>query len=745
MSSRKIALYAAIASAILALIGGINEFIGYFEKIGLLTVGVSLISGVSIMLFLPRYLNRGSGDRQPSRLLRSVTALAGVVIILLGTLPYLINLYLAFHYEGLAKDATLHNYASKSYLYWTKAQKKFSLLDFKKKEMESNLFLAQSNFQLGNSKEAKSLLQEITKSGMQDESSQALLYLVSGNISKLQGDYAEAELNYQRAMSVIEPASNDEGILLLNYGMLNYQKGPNYQAKAFEMTNKAADIFRNHQKRIGETQALLNLAYFNDNKPEKARTLLTQALTKAAGERDMEALIFLNFGVLEKRAGKLEKAKQYYDRARSAYTSMADIDGQANVEFQMAYLEAARANYASALQYLKQAGAFMDNITKSEGITNYAIVAKIYSAKAYMLNETGSYTETEAMYTKALGIYDEHPDVFEEIKTRLNFAAYYQNQGDNVNARKIMSPIEQFVFTELSSSPNQYVTIILNNLGKMYKDNGDLVQAKQFINKSLDMARSIGDRQLEAEALQNLSVIEGYNNAASSANVDTALAIHEQFDNRSARIATIRDIYLRRGHLMTIVHLYDTVDMLLSEANDPRVSRDTKRDILLSIQPGDVSDKSLKSYRDKLLAIKTDPDIVRFKVNNGRCNLSLAMVYARLSDLPSLRSHLEVAEANAASIAYPTNLLYYAKLAFLRFQVSDTSRAIDWLIRRLELTGDQRSSEVLSTLRTTRSVWGTLTREQRAGYLERIKALRNAGFDATSKSYFDEFIALSEK
>jgi len=744
-----VSLITLLATSCLSILGGINEIFGFFTKVGFITVVVSLITGIVVLLYFPALIKITYRNKRFFYGLQAKTIgwVLGLLIILLGTIPFGWQYLNAWQYAKKGKEAIIEGSGVKSNMNWAKAADLYERMGLETKALQAKVFLAQSYYMIGDSKTAKTILASIDPSTDKDNQLQGLIYIVRSNIAKSQGDLPGAELDLQRAQELVEPGSIDQAAALLNYSLLLENKGPSYNKAVLENINKAKAIFIKQDYPKGVIISLLNLAAFYQYEPAIVKPYLDSAnkLIQHGIYPDMEALIYADYGLLFKNQGNPTKALQFYQTALNKYASISDIAGQAEVENQIAYVQIAMSANANALQSVKQSKVYVQLLVKSEGIVNNLALAKIYRNQAGILNDLGETEEAEKQYNEALKVYDDSPDIMEEIQTRLAFASFYQNHTQNAKAQQILNTIEGLFVSDFNNIKHAYLVIAYNNLGKMYHDNGDLVKGKEYLDKSLRMAEDINDQFLIAQAMENQNIVNANLGNQDVAQLNAAKKIFHNFSNISEETIASLNGYLQNGGTMSKQQLADTTDYFIKQTDNPQMSVSAKNQVLLGLQVEDISNNSITLYQNKLRLLVQSLSPKNTPADYGRCNLSLALIEQRLGNMNNVLQYLKPADSLSSFITYPKCLLYLKKVGFLRFSLRNWDAGTDQLFKCIDISMNKpiaiASKEISDDLNIVGNCWNYITAEKRKSYVSKVQALKANSPNNELTIIYDHFLA----
>ncbi len=745
---RNLSLAVLIAGSTLSIMGGANQIIGYFS-IGIPAVIVSLVSGLIIVIYLPKLIESNYKETIKIGGLSTpkAAAILGAIITLAGVGPYVGQFLVAKKCEENGRTAIIEGSGIKANFYWQKATKKYAQLGFDEKSREAKVFLAQSYYMLGDTKTAKSLLKEVDTLGEPTKELMVIALIVRSNIAKSQGDLTRAELDLEQAKELVLHGTLDEATIYLNYALLLEKKGPAYNIAVVTSIQKAQSIFADIHYDKGIIISQLNLASFFQYDSGKVRAYLDTAsiYIRRGNFTDLESLLYSDYALLYKNDGDVIHAEKYYNLALQKSIATSDISGQASILIQLAFLAISKSDNAQALQYLKQSKAFTDLLSKSEDIVNNLELGKLYLAQAGIFDALNNVADAEAKYQSALKIFDDNTDVLGEIEARLSFAAFYQNHSQSVKAQTILDNIEGLLLKDFSQVRHQYVVILYNNLGKMYKDAGNLQKALEYTSKSLEMARAIGDKLLEAQAMENLSILNSINGTAGAISIDTAQKIFGQYHNGSEQSIASLNVYLQQAGTWTLKQVNDTTDRLIDKTDDPFVSPSVKNQLLLGIQVDDVSNKSVIKLRTKLMQLLPTLNKSIVVKDYGRCNLSLALIANRLGNVDDVRKYLIPADSASSSLPYPNSILYLKKIGLLKFQTNDYNGSVSQFFKCIDISIDKPLAmslpEVKGDLRIIFTCWKKLDKDQQCVFRNKVKQLSINSPAPDLNQAFEQFLS----
>jgi tetratricopeptide (TPR) repeat protein len=273
-----------------------------------------------------------------------------------------------------------------------------------------------------------------------------------GLVLAKEGNYAEAEPLYQRALAIAE-----KGL------------GPNHPAVATKLNNLA-------------------LLYYSQGKYAEAEPLYKRALAideKALGPNHPDVATNLNnLALLFKSQGKYTEAEPLYQRAlaideKALGPYHPDVATAVN---NLAGLYWSQGKYAEAEQLYQRALAIAE---KALG-PDHPDVARNLNNLAALYDAQGEYAEAEPLYKRALAIDEKvlgpnHPDMASMLN---NLAEFYRAQGKYAEAEPLYK--RALAINEKALGPyHPDVASILNNLAKLFNSQGKYTEAEPLYKRAL--------------------------------------------------------------------------------------------------------------------------------------------------------------------------------------------------------------------------------------------------------------------
>lgn len=728
---------------ILSALSGLNNLFGFFSTISLSTAILSGLLAIIVTTYFPSLLrNRWpEGETPPKKSFLIVGAiLLGTAIFSLGVGPFLFKWKTAtqaknsgaelldFHQYGLAQ-ARLQRAA----LY-------FEDIGLSKQATNAYLDLIQAYVGIGEYTGAEELIDQLEKSGKLDDHMSGKLHAIRGMIAYQQGDFEQAEREYQLARQTITPETSAYASLLQNQAVLWSDKGISFRGRVLENFEKAREIYRELGDEIGLANISINEGNLFKNEPVKARSYYEQARVEIANVQNPFLLgtIELNIGVTYRKEGALDQAEEAYHNARVKFEDVADLLGQSEVELNLAVLEQARGNIELARQHLNSSEAYLRNVDREIEQIPPRRQAQILTFQADIYDLFGESEKAEILYEEALSIYENHPAPLQEAGTLVNYAGLLARLNKGEKARELSERAREIAEGYADEGPNQILSVIYNNLGRTYQDIGENDVALSYYEKSRDVSQALGDRLQYAQAVENIGVIYSFLGDSLQAikNFEEALAIYSEYENRDREVQTLFNLYS-----ISDLSASENVSKILTLLQEHNIDREVEANVLFGIQVQDITETlELISYRERLWQLRQFYTENNEPIGLGRSNQKLASVEQKLGNFDEMVRYAREAEKYVAEIPLPLRFTVHTDLGFFLLE-DNLEDALNHFYKAFELAENygvyqQRPLAILLNLYIT-----FYAQEIDCGsHLDRAKiTVRNTG-DAEIRSQFQGII-----
>lgn len=218
-----------------------------------------------------------------------------------------------------------------------------------------------------------------------------------------------------------------------------------------------------------------------------------------------EANSYMNTGNANIVLGNYKKATSYFEKAKTAYLKLLDIDpenkdfknGLARSYASIGVIYSQESNYYAALENYEQALKFYQEIDKK------ASISKAYNNIGVVYKSQGNHRKALEYFKKALEI-EEQTGAQTVPVTLTNLGAIYFEQNKLGTALKYYQKAERL----FKNSENLRGYALLNNyLGAYYEKSNNITEAITYYNKALVQYESIQNKFGASLALYNLGLL----------------------------------------------------------------------------------------------------------------------------------------------------------------------------------------------------------------------------------------------
>jgi len=215
--------------------------------------------------------------------------------------------------------------------------------------------------------------------------------------------------------------------------------------------------------------------------------------------KESEAVLLNEIGVLFRKMGEFDKALDYHQKALILFTELEDKMGEAYCYANIASVNGDMGYYELALEYaLRSLELKVELGDEGQIAYTYRIIASIY-------HESGRYDEALPYYEKSLEYYQNVGNLTEQANVFLNKAILItslQNEFKNEDVRNIFIKAQQIY--EKSGS-NYGVASVYFHRGEWEGRIGNNAVAEQCLLRSLEICEKINARSLKYDVVLELS------------------------------------------------------------------------------------------------------------------------------------------------------------------------------------------------------------------------------------------------
>lgn len=225
--------------------------------------------------------------------------------------------------------------------------------------------------------------------------------------------------------------------------------------------------------------------------------LMLLPLDKWQPERSQEARIYSNLGVTYRVLGRMERAREYLEKALAILRQDGNRAGEGRVLNDLGRVfaeignrERARGDYEQALRIYQEQG---DSKGEGSALNNLG----------WVYITLGQNKQAQQYYEQALSIFREIGDRLGEAETLNNLGRVYEDLGQRERAQEYYG---QALGIFRDEQDRQGEAWSLNNLGKVYRKLGQYDEALKYLEGALHIRREI-DRKGEGRTLKNLGTV----------------------------------------------------------------------------------------------------------------------------------------------------------------------------------------------------------------------------------------------
>lgn len=274
----------------------------------------------------------------------------------------------------------------------------------------------------------------------------------------------EKQVEYAIRALILSEEMSDEGNLI----------------KSLTLLSDAYYKLNNYNKSIEYSTRLFNIYQTKNNEIEAGEALQMIARNYYSGSNYIES-------------------KDYYERALDIFKKNQHFEGIATTLHEMASILGHWGEYDEALNKNQEALRFWEEINDKVGI------ASAYNGIGRIYEELGDNDNAFDYYRRSLNIYQELDKSSEIVTTTLHL-------GDIYLKRKLHDKALEYYFRaeligkEISNN-NKVNANILGSIGEAYNDKGDYLKALDYIQKSANILKGMGDKMMLSKSYTQLGLI----------------------------------------------------------------------------------------------------------------------------------------------------------------------------------------------------------------------------------------------
>ncbi|TVU55421.1 MAG: CHAT domain-containing protein [Arthrospira sp. PLM2.Bin9] len=339
---------------------------------------------------------------------------------------------------------------------------------------------------------------------------------------------------------------------------------------------------------------------------------------RVEGDRQLEALILNDIGVVYRNLGNYPQAGHFLNEALTIRQNLNDRQGISQTLINLGALSSSQANYPQAINFYEQALAVLPAEESYGSAVIFNNMGQIYRA-------LGQPQKALIYFQQAGAIFAQEDDDFAVGITLANMGAVYHAMGDYSQALEFYGK-GLAIASEIGDAVGVGQTLL--NMGAAYEKLANYSQALQLYNQGLEIMRAIGEEDAQSQALNNIGSVHRLMGDYSQAIefYDRALEIRRNLRNTAGIAVTLNNkgvALFEAGKIAEATQtLYAAIDAL--ESLRPGLSDANKVSIF---------DKYRSSYSilQKALISENKPEIALEIAERGRARAFLELIAQQLS------------------------------------------------------------------------------------------------------------------
>jgi len=314
--------------------------------------------------------------------------------------------------------------------------------------------------------------------------------------SKMFSDPSLSQSYTDTAISFNSFSKHPGPIASINYvkGTLAHRNKKNDEA--FEYLHLAREAYRSlgNKKQEQATEYRLGSVHLDDGNSTKANYCFNKALQLAESLQD--SLLIANslnaLGVIQRRAGDMESAKPYYQRALDIYKAKQNIEGQSTCIMNLAIIAKTLKDYDTAITLYDEALSLKPN--------NDRLKAYIYGNLSSVYNAKKDFTKSINYAEKALALRRKTSNNTELFNSLISLSINYYKINSLSDARRYIEEAKTYV-GENYNSLYQLTKTEADIIGK----EGNFKEAFKLLEKSYEYKDSVYHIE-KAEQIDKLNI-----------------------------------------------------------------------------------------------------------------------------------------------------------------------------------------------------------------------------------------------
>ena len=377
----------------------------------------------------------------------------------------------------------------------------------------------------------------------------------------------------------------------------NYDKAFTYSRKAIELADKGGS-----KNLAGESQLLVGdlSAKINNHADALNYYLLSLISFESLTKKDKIAESSLRLSALYSKLNNPQKTIDYGTRSLGIYEAQKYEQGQ-----------------MQALDFLGDAYIRMQNWTKAE--ENYQKLLSLqeksnspqapntYGKLSFIAKNNNQIEKAITYAEKKYARLKTQNESFQAAQVANNLGFLYRKQGDNNKAIQYFNEALG-IFKQLTAETKKENAVILNNIGVTYSNLGDYKKARNYFTDAQKVSEKENNAPRMVESYNYLAAIDyiGANNDQALANAQKALEIGEPAQAYEELIETyqiLSEIYARENDFKKsneVLRKQQDLKAMLEKAEQEQIEKDRQAQLNLLKQENDiVSDANEKERQEQ--------------------------------------------------------------------------------------------------------------------------------------------------
>ncbi|HUR96750.1 MAG TPA: tetratricopeptide repeat protein [Pyrinomonadaceae bacterium] len=266
----------------------------------------------------------------------------------------------------------------------------------------------------------------------------------------------------------------------------------------------------------------------------EAKVYLDRALAKVALVRNnLEvAFVYHDIGFSADQQGKYDEASDSYMRAIESYLAAGDKNGEAVILRNLGILHRTKKNYAEAVRFFQSA------LRIRQAMSDEPSQATLHLDLGITQQTNEKKSEALAEYVEAVKLYRKLKDRIWEARSLFNLGSLQYAMSKHGDAITTLTASLEIYQTENDAAAE---AAVLSEIGNVLMSSGKYSEAVRYLDQAADLSMILKDPNSEGSAALDLSIVYQWltqNDAAKSA-IDRALACFRAAKNRTGEAFTL--------------------------------------------------------------------------------------------------------------------------------------------------------------------------------------------------------------